>query len=145
MLRAQVRKLEKLEATLPDDEVLVHEDEVDIHLNPKIGPDWMVPGQRYGQSWTAMDGFVNLRNERDRVLSVYALRKPFARHPLGRVGLTSLAQRGVDLSLENAFEIDVSARVGEGHLVRDYTTHADLAHEIRPFVLHDPALVLHRR
>ena len=42
----RIHKLEKLEATLPDDEVLVHEDEVDIHLNPKIGSDWMVPGQQ---------------------------------------------------------------------------------------------------
>lgn len=31
---------------LPDNEVAVYEDEVDIHLNPKIGPDWMVPGQQ---------------------------------------------------------------------------------------------------
>ena len=28
----------------PADEVVVYEDEVDIHLNPKIGPDWMLPG-----------------------------------------------------------------------------------------------------
>jgi len=31
---------------LPDDEVAVYEDEVDIHLNPKIGLDWMVKGQQ---------------------------------------------------------------------------------------------------
>ena len=24
----------------------MYEDEVDIHLNPKIGPDWMLPGQQ---------------------------------------------------------------------------------------------------
>jgi hypothetical protein len=30
---------------LPADEVALYEDEVDIHLNPKIGPDWMVAGQ----------------------------------------------------------------------------------------------------
>ena len=42
----RLRELQQLQATLPPDEVLVHEDEVDIHLNPKIGPDWMVPGQQ---------------------------------------------------------------------------------------------------
>jgi transposase len=42
----RLRELEQLQATLPPDEVLVYEDEVDIHLNPKIGPDWMVPGQQ---------------------------------------------------------------------------------------------------
>jgi len=42
----RLRELEQLEQTLADDEVLVHEDEVDIHLNPKIGPDWMVRGQQ---------------------------------------------------------------------------------------------------
>ena len=31
---------------LPPEEVVVFEDEVDIHLNPKIGLDWMVRGQQ---------------------------------------------------------------------------------------------------
>ena len=31
---------------LPADEVALYEDEVDIHLNPKIGPDWMVASQQ---------------------------------------------------------------------------------------------------
>lgn len=42
----RIRELQQLEQTLPDNEVLVYEDEVDIHLNPKIGPDWMVRGQQ---------------------------------------------------------------------------------------------------
>lgn len=42
----RIRELEELEQSLPDEEVLLHEDEVDIHLNPKIGPDWMVRGQQ---------------------------------------------------------------------------------------------------
>ena len=32
--------------TLPPDEAAVYQDEVDIHLNPKIGPDYMLPGQQ---------------------------------------------------------------------------------------------------
>jgi transposase len=31
---------------LPKNEVAVYEDEVDIHLNPKIGLDWMLRGQQ---------------------------------------------------------------------------------------------------
>lgn len=42
----RLREIEKLRETLPEDEVLVYEDEVDIHLNPKIGLDWMVKGQQ---------------------------------------------------------------------------------------------------
>lgn len=42
----RLRELRRLVETLPNDEVLVYEDEVDIHLNPVIGPDWMVPGQQ---------------------------------------------------------------------------------------------------
>ncbi len=42
----RLRELRQLEETLPPDEVLLYEDEVDIHLNPKIGTDWMVPGQQ---------------------------------------------------------------------------------------------------
>lgn len=42
----RLRQLEALLTDLPPDEVAVYEDEVDIHLNPKIGWDWMVPGQQ---------------------------------------------------------------------------------------------------
>lgn len=47
--RAKSKRLREIEAiieTLPENEVLVYEDEVDIHLNPKIGLDWMVQGQQ---------------------------------------------------------------------------------------------------
>lgn len=39
----QIRRLEK---QLPPSEVLLYLDEVDIHLNPKIGDDWMLRGQQ---------------------------------------------------------------------------------------------------
>lgn len=42
----RLRAIEELLETLPADEVAVYEDEVDIHLNPKIGLDWMVRGQQ---------------------------------------------------------------------------------------------------
>lgn len=42
----RLREIRQLVDDLPPDEVAVYEDEVDIHLNPKIGPDWMVPGQQ---------------------------------------------------------------------------------------------------
>lgn len=45
--RAQRRRLRAIEQQLktvrPDEEVF-YEDEVDIHLNPRIGRDWMLPG-----------------------------------------------------------------------------------------------------
>jgi transposase len=46
---AKTRRLNalcRLLATLPPGEVAVYEDEADIHLNPKIGPDWMARGQQ---------------------------------------------------------------------------------------------------
>lgn len=42
----RLRELQELVDDLPEDEVAVYEDEVDIHLNPKIGLDWMVKGQQ---------------------------------------------------------------------------------------------------
>ncbi len=42
----RLKKIRDLIAGLPDDEVVVYEDEVDIHLNPKIGYDWMGHGQQ---------------------------------------------------------------------------------------------------
>jgi putative transposase len=42
----RLNKIRQLIATLPRHEVAVYEDEVDIHLNPKIGYDWMGYGQQ---------------------------------------------------------------------------------------------------
>ena len=42
----RLNAIQKLLGNLPPDEVAYYEDEVDIHLNPKIGPDWMVRGQQ---------------------------------------------------------------------------------------------------
>jgi transposase len=42
----RIRRLRRLVATRPADEVAVYADEVDIHLNPKIGFDWMLRGQQ---------------------------------------------------------------------------------------------------
>jgi len=39
-------EIRKLLASLPKGHVVVYEDEVDVHLNPKIGLDWMGRGQQ---------------------------------------------------------------------------------------------------
>jgi transposase len=31
---------------LPEDEVVLYQDEMEVHLNPKIGRDWMLPGRQ---------------------------------------------------------------------------------------------------
>lgn len=40
----RIALIHRLIESLPPDEAVVWEDEIDIHLNPKIGPDWMLPG-----------------------------------------------------------------------------------------------------
>jgi transposase len=40
----RIKQIESLLETVPSDEVIVFVDEVDIHLNPKIGPDYMLSG-----------------------------------------------------------------------------------------------------
>jgi transposase len=40
----RIGRLRRLAAHLAPHEALFHADEVDIHLNPKIGRDWMLPG-----------------------------------------------------------------------------------------------------
>jgi transposase len=42
----RLNELRRLQEGLGPREVAVWEDEVDIHLNPKIGPDWMLPNQQ---------------------------------------------------------------------------------------------------
>lgn len=43
---ARLQAIDRLLASLPRRHLAVYEDEVDIHLNPKIGWDWMVRGQQ---------------------------------------------------------------------------------------------------
>jgi transposase len=40
------RRIQRLVAALPADETVVFQDEVDVHLNPKIGCQWMPRGQQ---------------------------------------------------------------------------------------------------
>ena len=42
----RLQEIETMIAKLPPDEIAVYEDEIDIHLNPKIGQDWMLRGQQ---------------------------------------------------------------------------------------------------
>jgi transposase len=44
--RRRVRAFERRLAQLPAGEEAFYEDEVDIHLNPRIGRDWMLPGDQ---------------------------------------------------------------------------------------------------
>jgi transposase len=40
----RIRELQRVVESVPRDDVVVYVDEVDIHLNPKIGPDYMLRG-----------------------------------------------------------------------------------------------------
>ena len=42
----RLQEIRAMIAKLPPDEIAVYEDEIDIHLNPKIGQDWMLRGQQ---------------------------------------------------------------------------------------------------
>jgi transposase len=42
----RLKQIERLIANAPANEVILYADEVDIHLNPNIGPDWMPEGMQ---------------------------------------------------------------------------------------------------
>jgi transposase len=42
----KLRRIQRLIADMPADETVVFQDEVDVHLNPKIGSCWMVRGEQ---------------------------------------------------------------------------------------------------
>jgi len=42
----RLNEIQRLQERLLPGEVLLYEDEVDVHLNPKIGDDWMLRGQQ---------------------------------------------------------------------------------------------------
>lgn len=44
--KAILEEIERLKLVLGPDEVLVYEDEMDVHLNPRIGPQWTPKGQQ---------------------------------------------------------------------------------------------------
>jgi hypothetical protein len=43
---AALREIRRLINTLPTGEVALYVEEVDLHVNPKIGADWMLPCDR---------------------------------------------------------------------------------------------------
>lgn len=45
--RRRAAEIQRLAATLPAGEELFYEDEMDLHLNPKIGPCWMPKGRQF--------------------------------------------------------------------------------------------------
>lgn len=49
----RLAEIRRIEARASADEPVLYEDEVDIHLNPKIGRDWMLPGH---QRWIVTPG-----------------------------------------------------------------------------------------
>jgi len=44
--KRRIAYLRRLRGRLPRGEVLFYADEIDIHLNPRVGPDWMLPGEQ---------------------------------------------------------------------------------------------------
>ena len=42
----RLNEIKRLETRLPRNQIMLYVDEVDIHLNPKIGNDWMLQGQQ---------------------------------------------------------------------------------------------------
>jgi len=43
---ARMANIRRATSNLPKDEVVLYQDEVQIHLNPKVGRDWMLPGRQ---------------------------------------------------------------------------------------------------
>ena len=105
--RRHLRRIERMVATLPRGEVAYYEDEVDIHLNPRIGRDWMLRGQqktvltpgknqkRYLAGALAADGsdLVFVRSERKNSALFLAL--------LDKLGRVHPGARRIHLILDN--------------------------------------------
>jgi len=77
--KRRLRLINRMLETLPGNEAAVWEDEIDIHLNPKIGPDYMLPGEQK----TVLTPGQNVKHyiagaldaQTDRVIWVDAVRK----------------------------------------------------------------------
>lgn len=77
--KRRLRLIHRVLETLPSHEAAVWEDEIDIHLNPEIGPDYMLPGEQK----TVLTPGKNVKHyvagamdaQTDRVVWVDALRK----------------------------------------------------------------------
>lgn len=97
--KRRVRTLHRLIASLPPDEVAAWEDEADVDLNPRIGPDWMLPGtqrtvmtpgrnaKRYvAAALDASTGSLTWLSgkRKDSGLFIALLKKLLARHPSAR-------------------------------------------------------------
>lgn len=116
----RLREIRRLLKNLPADEVALYEDEVDVHLNPKLGLDWMnksqqkqvmTPGQnqkRYlAGSLDVRTGELLVESEKkDTMLFIQMLWKLVQHDPDAKVIHVILdnycihSTKGVDVSLE---------------------------------------------
>lgn len=110
---ARLAELRALEAGATDREPVLYSDEVDIHLNPKIGRDWMLPGQ---QRRVVTPG----KNEKFYIAGALDVRT-------GKLHTTGAAHKNAALFCELLRQLDVfyGSSVTRIHIILDnYSIHS---------------------
>ena len=106
-----------------------------VFLAAAIDHHWLNPGERFGQALCATDSLLNVRNQRDKALMLYCLRKPLGRRALAISGITSSDRAALGWRNSRVKEVDVSRQVGRGHIMLRYAAQPQLAQLILPSLL----------
>ena len=104
-----------------------------------IDHHWLNPDQRYGRALDVAEKVVNLRNHRDTVLRIYALRHPLSNKSLANVGFTYQDRLLMGRRSERVHELDVSEVVGSNHGWPYYYTRPEIAASVAEYVHFLPA------
>jgi len=100
---------------------------------------WLNPGQRYGRAIDVAETVVNLRNHRDTVLRIYALRHPLSNKALANVGFTYQDRILMGQRSERVLELDVSEVVGSNHGWPYYYARPEIARSVVKYIHFLPA------
>ena len=99
-----------------------------------IDHHWLNPDQRYGRAIDVAEMVVSLRNHRDTVLQIYALRHPLSNKALANIGFTYQDRVMMGKRSEKVVELDVSAVVGSNHGWPYYYARPEIARSVVDYV-----------
>lgn len=98
---------------------------------------WLNPDSRYGLALCPAEAILNLRNKCDFPLLFYPLRRPAAKRALAITGITNNDRGKMGDEGEKIVDLDITDRVGYGHIWCHYYNDPTIAADIRHYIYFD--------
>lgn len=99
-----------------------------------IDHHWLNEGERFGNALCRVEALLNLQNRKDLVLSVYPLRRPFAKAALARKGFTDRDRAKMGWQGPKVTDVDVTDIIRYHHTWPNYYRSAAIRDLVAPYI-----------